>query len=98
MLQEGFHGSFKKFSSLLQRWKDERLAAGPDSELWLQRSLEEQPDKLEMLREHLTRAEAAQRAGDATDRDITFNSNVIGIQMQMFLFSFLFSRSVCGGV
>ncbi|XP_053542276.1 tetratricopeptide repeat protein 29 isoform X1 [Ictalurus punctatus] len=62
MLQEGFHGSFKKFSSLLQRWKDERLAAGPDSELWLQRSLEEQPDKLEMLREHLTRAEAAQRA------------------------------------
>ncbi|KAK2824954.1 hypothetical protein Q7C36_018881 [Tachysurus vachellii] len=62
MLQEGFHLSFKEFFSLLQRWKADRLAAGPDSKLWLRRSLEEQNDKLEMLKEQLSRAEAAQRA------------------------------------
>ncbi|MCI4387736.1 hypothetical protein PGIGA_G00077700 [Pangasianodon gigas] len=62
MLQEGFHRSFKEFFSLLQRWKADRLAAGPDSKLWLTHSLEEQPHKLEKLKEHLTRAEAAQRA------------------------------------
>ncbi|XP_058266363.1 tetratricopeptide repeat protein 29 [Hemibagrus wyckioides] len=62
MLQEGFHLSFKEFFSLLQRWKADRSAAGPDSKLWLRRPLEEQPHKLEMLKEHLTLAEAAQRA------------------------------------
>lgn len=67
MLQEGFHRSFKELMSLLQRWKADRLAAGPDSKLWLKRSLEEQPHKLKTLKEHLTHAEAAERAGDDTD-------------------------------
>ncbi|TSL61167.1 Calcitonin gene-related peptide type 1 receptor [Bagarius yarrelli] len=62
MLQEGFHLSFKEFFSLLERWKADRLAAGPDSMLWLKLSLEEQPHKLETLKDYLTRAEAAQRA------------------------------------
>lgn len=77
MLQEGFHLSFKEFFSLLQRWKADRLAAGPDSKLWLRRSLEEQNHKLEMLKEQLSRAEAAQRAGDAAAREMTLNSIMI---------------------
>ncbi|XP_053337869.1 tetratricopeptide repeat protein 29 [Clarias gariepinus] len=62
MLQEGFHLSFKEFFSLLQRCKSQRLAMGPDNELCLKPSLEEQPDKLKTLKEHLTRAEVARRA------------------------------------
>lgn len=64
MLQEGFHRSFEELFSLLKQWSTNRLAAGPDSLLWLQPSLEEQPHKLEMLKNHLTKAEAAQRAGN----------------------------------
>uniref|UniRef100_A0A3B1JKL0 Uncharacterized protein n=1 Tax=Astyanax mexicanus TaxID=7994 RepID=A0A3B1JKL0_ASTMX len=51
MLQEGFHLSFEKFFSLLKRSRASRLP------------LEDQHHKLEMLREHLTRAEGAERAG-----------------------------------
>ncbi|XP_076840017.1 tetratricopeptide repeat protein 29 isoform X2 [Brachyhypopomus gauderio] len=63
MLREGFHRSFTELQSLLERWKASRLAAGPGSALWLQRPLEDQPRKLEALKEHLTRAETAERAG-----------------------------------
>ncbi|KAF5897275.1 tetratricopeptide repeat protein 29 isoform X1, partial [Clarias magur] len=61
MLQEGFHLSFKEFFSLLQRSKAQR-SKGLDNELCLKPSLEEQPDKLKTLKEHLTHAEVAQRA------------------------------------
>ncbi|KAI4886193.1 hypothetical protein NFI96_024032, partial [Prochilodus magdalenae] len=71
MLREGFHRSFEEFHSLLQTWKASRLAAGADSTLWQQRSLEEQPHKLETLKEHLTRAESAERAGSVTDSKAT---------------------------
>lgn len=84
MLQEGFHRSFKEFLSLLHRWKTDRLAAGPDSKLWQKPSLEEQPDKLKTLKEHLTRAETAQRAGNLTDRAITLNSNDMGLKNKPF--------------
>lgn len=96
MLQEGFHLSFKEFFSLLQRWKADRSAASPDSKLWLRRPLEEQPHKLEMLKEHLTRAEAAQRAGDTAAKGVILNSTVIEEKYKSFSFSF--SRSICGGV
>ncbi|XP_017566941.1 tetratricopeptide repeat protein 29 isoform X2 [Pygocentrus nattereri] len=62
MLREGFHRSFEEFFSLLQRWKASRLVAGEDSALWQQRPLEEQPHKLETLKELLTRAESAERS------------------------------------
>ncbi|XP_046725757.1 tetratricopeptide repeat protein 29 [Silurus meridionalis] len=75
MLREGFHYSFKEFFSLLQRWKAARLAAGPDSKLWLRRSLEEQPHKLKALKEHLTRAEAAQRA----DQNVEVYENYLAL-------------------
>ncbi|XP_026854447.2 tetratricopeptide repeat protein 29 isoform X3 [Electrophorus electricus] len=63
MLREGFHRSFAEFFSLLERWRASREAAGPGSALWQQRPLEKHPRKLEPLREHLTRAESAERAG-----------------------------------
>lgn len=71
---------------MLQHSKAGNLAAGPGSELWPKRSLEEQPRKLEMLKEHLTRAEAAQRAGDATATEITLKSNVIELIYKSFFF------------
>lgn len=86
MLQVGFHRSFKEFYSLLQRSKADSLAADPGSELWPKLSLEEQPHKLEMLKEHLTRAETAQRAGDATATESTLTSNVIELIYKSFFF------------
>lgn len=71
MLREGFHRSFAEFFSLLQRWNSSRLTAGEGSALWQQRPLEEQPHKLETLKEHLTRAEAAERASNATAHQVT---------------------------
>ncbi|XP_031647473.1 tetratricopeptide repeat protein 29 isoform X1 [Oncorhynchus kisutch] len=63
MLRGGFHRSFSELFSLLQRWKEIRLAAGPGSAIWQHKSLEEQPAKLHTLRHYLTKAETALRAG-----------------------------------
>ncbi|XP_052353984.1 tetratricopeptide repeat protein 29 isoform X1 [Oncorhynchus keta] len=63
MLRGGFHRSFSELFSLLQRWKEIRLAAGPGSAIWQHKSLEEQPAKLHTLRQYLTKAETALRAG-----------------------------------
>ncbi|XP_010183208.1 PREDICTED: tetratricopeptide repeat protein 29, partial [Mesitornis unicolor] len=63
MLRQGYHKSFAELSTLIQKWNALREAAGPGSAIWQQKSLEEQPDKLDQLYHFLTRAEAAQRAG-----------------------------------
>ncbi|XP_072719510.1 tetratricopeptide repeat protein 29 [Ciconia boyciana] len=63
MLRQGYHESFSKLLALIQKWNALREAAGPGSAIWQQKSLEEQPDKLDQLYHFLTRAEAAQRAG-----------------------------------
>ncbi|XP_059577986.1 tetratricopeptide repeat protein 29 isoform X4 [Alligator mississippiensis] len=63
MLQQGYHKSFSELFTLIQKWNALREAAGPGSAIWQQKSLEEQPDKLDQLHHFLTRAEAAQRAG-----------------------------------
>uniref|UniRef100_A0A8D0L6I5 Tetratricopeptide repeat protein 29 n=1 Tax=Sphenodon punctatus TaxID=8508 RepID=A0A8D0L6I5_SPHPU len=62
MLRQGYHKSFSELFTLIQKWNALREAAGPGSAIWLQTSLEEQPDKLDQLHHFLTRAEAAQRA------------------------------------
>ncbi|KAK6291626.1 hypothetical protein J4Q44_G00374100 [Coregonus suidteri] len=64
MLRGGFHRSFSELFSLLQRWKEIRLAAGPGSAIWQHKSLEEQTAKLHTLQHYLTGAEAALRAGE----------------------------------
>uniref|UniRef100_A0A8C0F7G5 Tetratricopeptide repeat protein 29 n=1 Tax=Bubo bubo TaxID=30461 RepID=A0A8C0F7G5_BUBBB len=63
MLRQGYHESFSELFTLIQKWNALREAAGPGSAIWQQKSLEEQPDKLDQLCHFLTRAEAAQRAG-----------------------------------
>ncbi|XP_053922143.1 tetratricopeptide repeat protein 29 isoform X1 [Cuculus canorus] len=63
MLRQGYHESFSELFTLIQKWNALREAAGPGSAIWQQKSLEEQPDKLDQLHHFLTRAEAAQRAG-----------------------------------
>uniref|UniRef100_A0A8C6YX66 Tetratricopeptide repeat protein 29 n=1 Tax=Nothoprocta perdicaria TaxID=30464 RepID=A0A8C6YX66_NOTPE len=64
MLRQGYHKSFSELFTLIQKWNALREAAGPGSAIWQQESLEEQPDKLDQLYHFLTRAEAAQRAGN----------------------------------
>ncbi|XP_054028492.1 tetratricopeptide repeat protein 29 [Dryobates pubescens] len=63
MLRQGYHESFSELLTLIQKWNALREAAGPGSDIWQQKSLEEQPDKLDQLYHFLTRAEGAQRAG-----------------------------------
>ncbi|XP_068868950.1 tetratricopeptide repeat protein 29 isoform X6 [Aphelocoma coerulescens] len=63
MLRRGYHKSFSELLTLIQKWNALREAAGPGSAIWHEKSLEEQPDKLDQLYHFLTRAEAARRAG-----------------------------------
>ncbi|XP_012582250.1 PREDICTED: tetratricopeptide repeat protein 29 isoform X2 [Condylura cristata] len=61
MLRDGYHKSFTELFALMAKWDDLREAAKVRSVFWLQRPLEEQPDKLDHLYHHLTRAETAER-------------------------------------
>ncbi|XP_014635678.1 PREDICTED: tetratricopeptide repeat protein 29 [Ceratotherium simum simum] len=61
MLRDGYHKSFTELFSLMEKWDALREAARVRSLLWLQRPLEEQPDKLDHFYHYLTRAEAAER-------------------------------------
>lgn len=61
MLRDGYHKSFTELFALMAKWDDLREAAKVRSVFWLQRPLEEQPDKLDHLYYHLTRAEMAER-------------------------------------
>ncbi|XP_063271325.1 tetratricopeptide repeat protein 29 [Prinia subflava] len=63
MLRQGYHKSFSELLALIQQGHALREAAGPGSAIWHERSLEEQPDKLDRLYHLLTAAEAARRAG-----------------------------------
>uniref|UniRef100_A0A8D2J486 Tetratricopeptide repeat protein 29 n=1 Tax=Varanus komodoensis TaxID=61221 RepID=A0A8D2J486_VARKO len=62
MLRQGYHKSFAELFTLIEKWNALREASGPGSAIWMQKSLEEQPDKLDQLHYFLTRAEAAQRS------------------------------------
>ncbi|XP_041821670.1 tetratricopeptide repeat protein 29 [Chelmon rostratus] len=63
MLQGGFHRSFSELFFLLNSDQDRRAAAEPGSGVRLQTPLDEQRDKLETMRLHLSRAEQAERTG-----------------------------------
>ncbi len=63
MLQEGFHKSFAELFALIKQQNAQRESAGPESALWNQMQLENEPEKLETLKEYLTRAETAARIG-----------------------------------
>ncbi|XP_070786033.1 tetratricopeptide repeat protein 29 isoform X2 [Enoplosus armatus] len=63
MLQEGYHKSFSELFFLLRSDQDRRAAAEPGSAVRLQTPVDEQRDKLETMRLHLSRAEQAERTG-----------------------------------
>lgn len=61
MLRNGYHKSFTELFTLMEQWDAHREAARVRSLFWLQKPLEEQPDKLDHFYRYLTRAEAAER-------------------------------------
>ncbi|XP_066109554.1 tetratricopeptide repeat protein 29 [Saccopteryx bilineata] len=61
MLRDGYHKSFSELFALMEKWDALREAARVRSLFWLQRPLEEQPDKLDHFYCYLTRAEEAER-------------------------------------
>ena len=63
MLQGGFHKSFQELFALIQQQNAERETAGPESTLWNQVLLENEVEKLDILKQYLTKAEAALRVG-----------------------------------
>ncbi|KAM5255828.1 tetratricopeptide repeat protein 29 [Ctenodactylus gundi] len=67
MLREGYHKSFRELFTVMEQWNALREAARVRSLLWLQKPLEEQPDKLDHLYHYLTRAETAEREGYLED-------------------------------
>ncbi|XP_047452104.1 tetratricopeptide repeat protein 29 isoform X2 [Mugil cephalus] len=62
-LQDGFHRSFADIFFLLSSDRGRRAAAEPGSALRSQTPLQDQQEKLETMRLHLTRAEQAERTG-----------------------------------
>jgi len=67
MLERGFHRSFAEIFDLIKQQEDRRLAAGPDSNLWSQRPLTEEPEKLDVMRNQLVEAESAMLLGKGLD-------------------------------
>ncbi|KAM6220985.1 tetratricopeptide repeat protein 29 [Rhynchocyon petersi] len=61
MLQEGYHKSFTELFALMEKWDVLRETARVRSICWLQKPLEEQPDKLDHFYHYLTQAESAER-------------------------------------
>ena len=66
MLQDGFHQSFTTLFLLIKEQNRKREKAGPESALWNHSVLENEPDKLEMLKAYLTKAEDAERKSKNT--------------------------------
>lgn len=61
LLRDGYLNSFIELFALIEKWEMMRQVAREKETLWLQRPLEEQPDKLDRLYYHLTKAEEAKR-------------------------------------
>jgi len=64
MLERGFHRSFAEIFGLIKEQADRQLAAGPDSNLWNQHPLTDEPEKLDVMRNQLVEAESAMLLGD----------------------------------
>ena len=64
MLTEGFHLSFCELVNLIRQQMEKREAAGPESFLWTKPVLQDQIEKLDVMKLHLTEAEAANRVGN----------------------------------
>ncbi|BFZ24041.1 hypothetical protein BsWGS_27081 [Bradybaena similaris] len=67
MLTTGYHSSFCELVTLIRQQVDRREAAGPESFLWNKPLLENQTVKLDFLKRHMTKAEAANRNDNLAD-------------------------------
>jgi len=67
MLERGFHRSFAEIFNLIKQQAAHRLAAGPDSNLWSQHPLTDEPEKLDVMRNQLIEAESAMLLGNGLD-------------------------------
>lgn len=74
MLKEGFHQSFQELFNLMEKQKHDIESLGADSDLSDQPLLQDQPEKLDQLKHHLTTAEAAKRRGESNIRCSDFHS------------------------
>mgnify|MGYP002804017197 CR=1 FL=1 len=63
MLKDGFHHSFCELFNIIKYEKEEQQRLGPDSGLQDQPLVQDEPEKLEQMKVHLTAAEAAKRRG-----------------------------------
>ena len=79
MLKEGFHQSFQELFNLMEKQKQDTKSLGADSGLSDQPLLEDQPEKLDQLKYHLTTAEAAKRRGELQICDVLIST--IGIDI-----------------
>lgn len=61
MLKEGYHKSFAELFALIKQQNDIRNHAGPESLTWTMTLLENETDKLDILKKYLTQAESALR-------------------------------------
>lgn len=68
MLTEGYHMSFCELVKLIRQQTERREAAGPESYLWTQPLIKDQPSKLDTLKLLLTKAEYASRLGELSER------------------------------
>ncbi|KAH9286377.1 Tetratricopeptide repeat protein 29 [Echinococcus granulosus] len=64
LLENGYHYAFTEIFTIHQKQMDERRKAGPDSPLWKIPPISEQSEKIHMLRDQLSKAEAATRRQD----------------------------------
>ncbi|KAA3676608.1 uncharacterized protein DEA37_0012144 [Paragonimus westermani] len=65
LLENGYHRAFSELFGLHQKQNKERRLAGPESSLWYVPPLAEQPEKVKLMAQHLSEAEAASRRRDA---------------------------------
>lgn len=79
MLKEGFHQSFQELFNLMEKQKQDIKSLGADSGLSDQPLLEDQPEKLDQLKYHLTTAEAAKRRGELQICDVLISTTGIDI-------------------
>uniref|UniRef100_A0A5K3EJX7 RGS domain-containing protein n=1 Tax=Mesocestoides corti TaxID=53468 RepID=A0A5K3EJX7_MESCO len=64
LLENGYHYAFTEIFQIHEQQMEERRKAGPYSKLWKIPPISEQPEKIHMLRDQLSRAEVATRRRD----------------------------------
>ncbi|KAM7539954.1 hypothetical protein Aperf_G00000042353 [Anoplocephala perfoliata] len=64
LLENGYHYAFTEIFEIHEKQMEERQRAGPESVLWTIPPISEQPEKIHILRDQLSKAESATRRQD----------------------------------